>query len=367
MSWKSILKFIIGLAVIIGIFWGGYFLWGRIVAQQTANSTLPPTQPGLPKVTDIASAPKIAAETKNPIFDYWVNSLTGAIYYLNPGGQVFKKSETGEEAVNSQVLDKLNNIQPSPDGSLAFAEFNYPNQPVFSVFNTVSNSWQPLPDGTIAAAWATSSQQLAYAENKNNSGDLKILNIASQKTQEIIKLNQKDLKLYWTRPGEIFFLVSASTADYPSSLWSVNLRDKTLRPLIKDEPGLAFNWSLNGNFGLKLISFQRVPKISLVDGLGNVQSDFSFITLPEKCVFDKDKVYCAVPRFIKDGLVLPDDYYKKSVYFQDDLYAIDLSTGAAALVLSGNEMLFDARHLAINNGKLYFLNRYDDKLYSLAL
>lgn len=367
----KILKVSLGIMLTALLLWGIYAIWQAIVnAPPTAN--LPVNNPvnrltGIPGTADLPAASKFGAETKNPVFDFWINSLTGTLYYLSPNGQVFRKTANGEELINSQALNQLNKVLPSPDGTSAIAEFNYPERPTFSVFNTVTGSWRPLPENTVAAAWATSSQQLAYLENKNGAGSLKILNTASQKTQEIIKINLRDARLYWNKPSQILILVSAPTVNYPSSLWSVDLKSKKLANLVKEENGLNFTWSSNSNFGLKFSVFRRVPNLSLVNETGTVLSDFTFLTLPEKCVFEGPQIYCAVPRFLKDGLILPDDYYKGSVYFQDDLYVFAAPSGRTDLIFSGQTNLIDARSLTLNNNKLYFINRYDNLVYGLSL
>ena len=367
MSWQSILKFIIGLIILFGVIWLIYLFGQRFLSRQPLPPIEKPNGAAGLTIQDLPQAPKLSILTKNPAAAYWINAVTGAVYYLNPARQVIRVTDAGEETVNSQTLAKLHSVTASPDGVFAIAEFNYPNQPIFSVFNTVTASWQPLPENTVAAAWASSSQQLAYLENKNNAGSLKILNIASQKTQEILKFSQAEARLYWVKPSIVYLLNSASSADYPASLWSIDLSKKTLRPLIREENGLVFNWSPNGDLGLKLNNSERLPKLSLIDGQGSVLREFTFVTLPEKCVFEGRKLYCAAPQFLRDNLVLPDDYYKKSVYFRDDIYLIDIDTAAATLLLNGDENLIDAEQLTIRGNNLYFINRYDNLIYRLQL
>lgn len=366
MSLKKITKITLGIFIPIGIIWGGYYLWQTVVAEPNAPpEPITELQTTLP--SDSPAAPTFSALTNNAVFDYWINSVTGAIYYLDPSGQVIRKFGAEEEVVNSQTLNKLNSVLASPDGTFAIAKFNYPNFPTFSIFNTVTNSWESLPENTLAVAWANNSQQLAYVARKNNSGSLRILNIVSQRTREVLKLDQQEVQLQWVKPSEIFLLTSAPTINYTSSLWSIDLKAKTLQLLIPEEFGLTINWSPEGDLGLKLNDFQNASKFSLIDNLGNTLKQFSFVTLPEKCVFENRTIYCGVPQFIGEGVSLPDDYYKKAVYFRDDVFAIDLDTGESALLLNGDEQLIDARHLTIHDNQLIFINRYDDRLYSLQL
>lgn len=367
MRWQSILKFILGLTILFGVIWLIYLFGQRFLTREPLPAIERPNGALGLAVQDLPEMPKLSVLTKNPAAAYWVNSITGAIYYLNPAGQVVRQTDAGEEIVNSQTLPKLNNALPSPDGTLAIAEFNYPNQPIFSVFNTVIASWQPLPENTIAATWGKNSQQIIYLENKNSTGGLKILNLTSQKTQEVIKINQSEALLFWNKPLEIYLLTALPSADYFASLWSIDIAKKTFQPLIREESGLTVKWSPTGDLGLKLSSSERLPKLNLIDDKGNTLREFTFLTLPEKCVFEGRKLYCAVPQFLRDNLVLPDDYYKKAVYFRDDIYLIDLDAASASLLLSGDENLIDANQLTIKNSELLFLNRYDNLIYRLKL
>ena len=93
----------------------------------------------------------------------------------------------------------------------------------------------------------------------------------------------------------------------------------------------------------------------------------SFNTLPPKCLIENNKIYCAVPKNINEGIKLPDDYYKKAIYFDDTIYLIDLSNAGVTELKTDSNLTIDAEHLEISNGKLFFKNRLDDKLYSLEL
>ncbi len=364
MNWRTIIKLILGIVIVGAVIFGGYYLWQAMVVAPPPPPLI--TTPGTTAL-DLPAPQKITVLTKNEVFDYWMNSKTAAIYYLNPAGQVIKKIGDSEEVANSQTLTKLNSVKAAPDGTFSVVEWNYPDFPTFSIFNTVTNAWQPLPDGTIAAAWSPNSQQIAYLENKNNLGRLKILNIVSGKTQIITQMDLRDIDLTWINASKILLFVSSPSADSPSSLWSIDLKSKVLTPIAKDELGLVINWSKEGNQGLKFTNTEGIARLSLIDDLGNALKTFSFVTLPEKCALEKDKMYCGAPKYLQPGLILPDDYYKKAVYFKDDLYAIDLIGDAVSLLFNGDEKLIDAHHLSVKDNQLLFINRYDNLLYSLQL
>lgn len=352
---KKYLKLIIGVLIVIAVIVVGYLLWRHL----NLTEVLFGPQEEAPTT---ALPEKLNALTDIPIFDYWVNKKTGVVYYLAEAGQVVKIQNNTQEIVNSQTLNRLNSVASSYDGSYAAVKFNYPAFPTFSIFNTTTNNWQPLPPKTIVVAWSPNSQEILYLDDKM----LQISNLATQKNREVLKMTQKELDLKWISDSNVLISENPSI-EFPSTIWILNLKNKTLLPLIEKESGLTTQWSNDGEIGIKLHNQNRTPITSLIDKDGTTLAALTFITLPSKCLIENDKAYCAVPKNIREGIVLPDDYYKKAVYFDDNLYLIDLSAGSSKVLLENSDTLIDAEHLELHNNALLFKNRLDGKLYSLEI
>jgi hypothetical protein len=80
-------------------------------------------------------------------------------------------------------------------------------------------------------------------------------------------------------------------------------------------------------------------------------------------------LYCAVPRNQqKLGFsTLPDDYLMRALYTSDNFLAINLDTGNTTPVFTDASQTLDATNLKIFNQILFFVNRYDNKLYAISL
>ena len=93
-----------------------------------------------------------------------------------------------------------------------------------------------------------------------------------------------------------------------------------------------------------------------------------FITLPEKCTIGDTNLYCAAPVNITDKILLPDDYLKKKFYSDDVIYeyALDKKSIRTIFRLSQDSAI-DAINLKIIGDKLFFINRYDNYVYSIDL
>lgn len=359
MNWLRIIKILVGILIIGGIVWAGnYFFYQSPAGTSFISNLFSGGEQSQP--TPKSDSPlKTVSET--PIFDYWVSIKTNDIFYVNESGQILKISNGNESLITSQTIGKLNKITASSDGTYAFAKFNYPNLPLFSVLNTATGNWQMLPADTIAAAWAPHASEIAYVDGKS----LKILNLVDGKSREIMKFSQKELNLSWPTDNKII-LSSIPTSQLNTHNWTVDIQKKTVISEV-DEAGSMINWSKDGALGIKLAIVNNKPLTRLIDGSGSLLNEFTFKTMPEKCAFNTDKIYCAIPKNIPERTILPDDYYKKSVFFDDLIYLIDLSSGGFSEVSTGSTEPIDAEHLEVLDGKLLFKNRLDDKLYSLTL
>ncbi len=321
---------------------------------------------------------KINPVTDASVFDYWITA-NKEIYYLNLNGSIYRISPGGaEEIILTQTIQSLSNINSSFDGSKAIISFGYPLKEVFAVFDTARKIWNPLPDGTVATDWdPKSSDRLIYLKNNGNKNSLNLLTLSNNQSSEIISFNQKDVLLEWVSPDEIYIMEKPSQ-EVDGSVWSFNIRNKTVKPIIKKELGLITKWFSNGSLGLKLSNKNRRPLLEFIDDKNRSLATLSFITVPDECVYDNmtNRIYCAVPANQNNLIRFPDDYLKKINYYADNIYLIPHSLGIDSTINNLIFTIFDAGienknidmdRIKIQDNKLYFLNRIDNKLYSLGL
>ena len=126
---------------------------------------------------------------------------------------------------------------------------------------------------------------------------------------------------------------------------------------------------------------RRGGKLSLYDNSASLLANFSFLTLPSKCLFPFEDsmesgtsttasikfLYCAVPRN-QDQLktkTLPDDYQKMAIFTADNFLKINLIDGSVEQILA--DQALDGENLKIFGGNLLFINRLDGLLYAISL
>ncbi len=183
------------------------------------------------------------------------------------------------------------------------------------------------------------------------------------------KLNLLDIRAVSYAPGKTF-IIEKPSALTPSSIWEFNAKTKTLALIAEKELGLMMQWFMNGRWALRLnVNQARVPALVFIDTATREEIPLSVKTLPAKCAIAGKSpiIYCGVPLEIPPGIILPDDYLKRKFYSDDRIVKIDIQgTRMKELPIAGNNPL-DIYNPAVIHNALFFINRYDEKIYTLPL
>lgn len=361
------LKKLLWVAVLIVIITGAYLAYRYFFGSKPATTP----QNGGAAATALIPTKEISTL---PIFDYWINKNSGDIYYIAQDSQLHKITGDGKDIeLDSKAIGNLGYIKPSNDGTLILVAFGYPQNPTFAIYDTAQKSWQAFPAGTTAAAWdPKSNNRLAYLKNNGSTARLYLFTINTNRSVEILRLAEQDLNLDWSQPNIIYFMERPS-GKYLSSVWAYNLTTKSFTALIRNESSLLWKWRNDNTSAIKWSN----GALSLVDGQNRVLGTTDLKTLPEKCAFADLRIYCAASG--NQASVIPssfaDDYLKKLISSDDDFYflsLLDLGKNTNLIKIPffssleiGNKI--DADHLEIQNNRLLFINRHDEKLYSLEL
>lgn len=359
----KIFSLVLGVAVLL---LGAYLGYRYLVSPQTqpigaATPSTPATNPAT------AATPALKPFTTAEIFDYWLNTKTGAIYYAAPDGKVFRTFGDGrDQNVSEQTLAGLNAITPSPDGTRAIARFGYPSQDIFAVFDTELKSWERLPDGAVMAAFDPSGSKIAYIAVANNVFRLYTLDIASKKAVEIAKFTALDGNLLWPKTNEVYIVSRPSEAIGVQSV-AFDLVKKTFRFVNKNNGG-ELRWSPDGTLGLKTqLTRGGNPQIMQMNDAGAELGALPIPTIASKCSFKGKLVYCATPTPTPTDRQFFEQWLKEARYSTDSIISYDTQTGDLQTLLGGISEQIDAVNLVVRNKQLLFLNRYDKKIYALDL
>lgn len=319
--------------------------------------------------------------SEDPVLNYFIDAK-GEITAIHLDGRITRfKQESKEKVENlsANLIPNLAQAKFSWDGKKVLVEMKEPDKKQFSVFDVEKKTWQPLSLEIQAATWAPKDYRLAYFSKKSGvKGALGTMNFSTNNPRqaEIIKINLQEINLEWKKPNELLVVEPASSA-LESSIWNLDLTKKTLVKVWSNKKGLELLWNKDANQILELTNKQ----LSLIDEKGQVTRKLGFLTLPSKCFFSEeiipkttstkeiilDFLNCAVSRDqnILKEYALPDDYYKKFIFLEDAIYKINLQNGESKKIFESEGL--DAVQLKENEGRIFFLNRYDDKLYSFEV
>jgi len=346
---------IIGVVAVAG---AAYFGWNFLRGEQT-------------QLTE-QSSQQITAETnkkdpeqvfKNPAIDYWLapSEAEGfTAYYVNFDGQIIKTGKE-EEKIGEINVSPVLSILPSPNGNEIIASFGNPQNPQFSIFNASTTEWRPLAPETKTAVWSPDGSRIAAIE-AGNTISIYTYNSSGNNKTKITDVALFDAILYW--PSKNLILI----AEKPSStlignLWTVNVSEKTIQ-LAVSATGLMFNPFQEKGF---MFSSEKGLEMRSADARQTIEQ-FPFFSLPNKCVAEDKAAYCALITNALNKYDIPDDYLKKKLYSDDMIVKYNFEDKTLETILNRNtDFSIDATNLKINGDKLFFINRYDNNVYSITL
>ncbi len=318
-----------------------------------------------------------------PTRTYFPYSKT-SVAVITTDGKIIKKENNQKAFLSATQIQNIIYSSFSFDGKKALVVFGDQENPQISIFDMEKKVWEAIAESGIKnVAWAPNSHKLAYIKNDN--GQLFILTRDTDKPKEkpqiATKIWLEDITLTWQTP-QLLILAEKPSGYTQTSIWAYDLQTKNLFTVQRNGQGLEVN--ANSTFD-KYLSFSvnRITRkqgiLSLVNNRTDAVKQLSFTTLPIKCSFElkqeqgdsatstisKEIILCATPRnqdVLKKN-ILPDAYYKSTLMTIDDIVEIDPTSGEIIPILSNSDILFDAIQIKTKEDRLFFINRYDQKVY----
>ncbi|MCS6789157.1 MAG: hypothetical protein NZ484_01135 [Patescibacteria group bacterium] len=323
---------------------------------------------------------KIKKISDSKIINYTIDS-NNQIIAVNNLGQIIKISNQ-EEIINDTIKDIPNNVLFSKDNSkIIFALNNFIN-----IFNIKNQTWKQIPNASNPTI--SEKNKLAYLVKNNGINSIYLLDLNKENStpNKLIDLNILDFKLIWKDDLNLFIVSNPSSLNVGQVLL-INIKDKTIK-LVYELQGIDFNWDEKTNHGLLFYSNQAGMGGSLYLVDNNFENKkFSFTTILSKCVFNQtiflnqqtstaqstttnNYIFCAVP-INQDELqnkFIIDDYLTYNLYTEDEIYKINIQNKSIEKIKpENNNQFFDIQELKIKDNKIFFINRFDNNLYSIEL
>lgn len=343
----------------------------------------------------------LAAISDEPVLDYFIDSRGNATI-IEPNGIITAITGNNADILSSSAILNIISANFSYDGAKVLVNFGDRNNPQTSVFDIKTKSWTPFPAGMTSPRWSPVDYRIAYLRNNSDLTET-LTTIDASKTKNnsvaVMTLHVQDVSLLWLLKNKIMFYDAPSIYSYGSA-WSFDLQKKNIISLITEQRGMEATWSTpTTTTGIVFIGdvSQYGGRLELVDSSGKETEQFSFLTLPSKCLFNPSSapkssnatqtttttvantsstantsylaLYCGIPRD-QDALSsgrLPDNYEQMALFTSDNIYRINTSNGNIDTLLNDQSKNIDVSDLKIFGNSLFFINRYDKKLYSIGI
>ena len=351
-----------------------------------------------------ATTHRLAIPSSEPVLDYFIDS-GGAETIIEPNGEIASVTNNNTDILSSSEVQNVISAGFSYDGAKILINFGDASNPQTSVFDVKTKLWTPLPAGMVSPQWSPTDYRIAYLQN-NTDGTKTLTTLDESKTKNnsaaVITLHIQDFSLLWLSKNKILFYDSPSVYTFGSA-WMFDLQKKNMTSIVVKQRGMETAWSNAANaIGIVFTgnASQYGGQLQLVDDSGNEIEQFGFLTFPSKCVFNQSAssgtqsvnqtatttaassstasaaasssyqmLYCGVPRdqSALSSSKLPDDYEQMAIFTSDNIYRIDTSNGNVDTLFNDQGQNIDASDLKIFNNSLFFINRYDQKLYSINM
>ena len=232
--------------------------------------------------------------------------------------------------------------------------------------------------------WSPVNYQIAYLA-PSNSGTESIVTInggvANPKPLSLATLTMENMILQW--PNKNDMIISDRPSSYTTgSIWLFNIPSKILSLAAYENLGVESLWNASGSALIFSAGSNNAGGQLVFQNVAGAQRTALFYNAPLKmrfwdsrCCIRNSKpvrpIYCAVPsdQNTLSSVRLPDEYDQKIYFSDDDFYSINTNTGSLSRIFSSSvtNQNIDAMDMKVLNGILFFINRYDQKIYALAV
>ncbi len=313
---------------------------------------------------------------KKVIPDIIIDKSKDLIYFYSPYNQVIYESSFNGESV--RVLDKLKNskivkLNWSPNGKkLIYQTANGD----FYLKKINEDDEVKLKKGLDLVSWTNLGNKIIY-KYYNNESQERSLNIANPDGsfwKRLSLLEWPKMKISFVPKSVLVSFWNYPQNSQETSLKIISLTGGEVKTIFSGFKGTDYLWSPDGKkFLVSSAEGKNKLRLGVVDSDGSNYQDLHLATLVSKCVWSKDNqnIYCALPLNIASSVTMPDDYQLEKIKTRDSFWKINIATGEKKRIVELEEIKGDydvsSPLLSSDESYLFFINRFDSKLYAVEL
>lgn len=327
---------------------------------------------------------KIIALSREPVLGATLTYDGNAIkYYHRDTGNVYQMLLDGasKKTISTAVLKNLIDVKWSPakDNVITvYKDEGLPHKKKFVYFDFETKKAYALDDKISDVIWLPAGNQIAYhfIDKQKNVGNLATSLPDGRGWKKIMDLNISEIILKQI-PGQSKISFSLEPSAYRESpLQVISTLGGNPAIVSTDKFGLDAKWSPDGKKAV-ISSTKKVAGnsvvLSVINDAGDELGDLGIATVVDKVVWsdDGEYLYYASPESIPENAAMPDDYLDKKIRTSDTFWRVSVTTKQKEQLTFKNEstVTYDAINLFLSpkEDQIFFVNRDDDKLYTVKL
>ncbi len=310
-----------------------------------------------------------------------INEQSAIKYYSKKTGKVYQIEfdGSGKMPISEQELFGLNKVSWSPNLNQVITSFSSQENSSFSYYDHVNRVGNSLKNNIDNIVWQTNDKILyKYYDSSNGTRTLNISNPDGSNWKKLIDLDFSRLEIAPVPMTGLISFWNQGNGLEETLLQTISLLGEEKKILFKGKFGADYLWSPDGNHLLISNVLEKASsklQIGLTNNSGGEYNDLGLPTITAKCAWsnNSENIYCALPGMIPDNAIMPNDYFANNFKTADTFWKINIASGKKDRLLDLDKMkdlpTVDAYNLFLNEDEslLFFINRYDEKLYRLEL
>lgn len=320
----------------------------------------------IPILRQISSSPSsggIAFNDGEDVVIRYVERATGHIFETN-------RDSLEQNRISNTTIPRVQESVWSPNGEMVILRYLDESETLKSFYGKV------LKEAGVLEGWFLSNNitdidvhedgDIFYIRKTDNSAKGIVANFDGTNSKTVFSSTIYDWYPQWS--GDSVTVTTKPARDISGFVYL--LKSGNLEKILSSS-GLIVNINPDGSKILLSLSNSDETNLFVYDLRNKNATEVSFRTLAEKCTWSNNStLFCASPYNSITGVV-PDDWYKGSLSFSDDIWSYDTETETARLIFDAeaNNNVFDAINLTVDSNEktLLFTNKSDLILWALSL
>ncbi|MEK7567657.1 MAG: hypothetical protein AAB513_01920 [Patescibacteria group bacterium] len=218
----------------------------------------------------------------------------------------------------------------------------------------------------------SASTKIFYYLTENSVATMFSAESDGSKATHVYSSPMKDWLLYGINDS-LAYIQTKSSGLAPSFVFSLNIKNGTANPTLSNFIGLSILPNKKGDLILYSSTPFEYPLLYIYDVNKKTSTQTSLRTFADKCRWSESnvsRIICAVPTNIPRG-TYPDDWYKGTISFSDNIWEIDSVSGTAKELVSlyKNSFFFDISSFSLSDKDKFLIlqDKTNNSLWSVRL